>query len=252
MQASEKFWDDIFSKGQEGNYSRVEMPDIHDPILKRALAHFGHLENKTIIDLGCGRGATSLFFAHCGAHNVISVDLSDVAIKNLKTYCQDNDIDNITPMKLSAQEINKLEKVDFVFGSMILHHIEPFKEFAINLRDAIKPGGKCFFWENNAQSKIMIWFRQNIVGKLWVPKYGDPDEFPLTQSEVDELKKYFHVEVEFPELLYFRMISSYLFRGHFRKLFHILDNYFYKYHAFRKYSYRQYLCLSGRNLRPNE
>ena len=204
-----KFWDDIFSKGQEGNYSRVEMPDRNDPVLKRALAHFGDVENKTVIDLGCGRGATSLYFAHLGA-NVISVDLSEVAIKNLSNYCQDNGIENITPMKLSAQEINKLGKADFIFGSMILHHIEPFEEFACSLRDALKIGGKGFFWENNAQSKIMIWFRQKIVGKLWVPKYGDPDEFPLTPSEVDELRKYFHVEVEFPELLYFRMISSHL------------------------------------------
>jgi len=242
MQATE-FWDDFFSKGQEGGRVEIEMPDINDPTLKRALEHFGNVENKTVIDLGCGRGGTSLFFAYYGA-NVISVDLSDVAIKNLSKYCQDNGIENITPITLSAQEIKKLEKADFIYGSMILHHIEPFEEFASNLRNALKSGGKGFFCENNARSKIMIWFRQNIVGKLWVPKYGDPDEFPLTPSEIDELRKYFHVEVEFPELLYFRMVSKYLFRGHFRKPFQILDDYFFKYPALRKHSYRQYLCLS--------
>ena len=242
MQASE-FWDNLFSKGQEGSYSRVEMPDLNNPILQRALGHFGSIENKTVIDLGCGRGATSLFFAYCGA-NVISVDLSEEAIANLSKYCQDNDIRNVTPMKMPAQEISKLGKADFIFGSMILHHIEPFDEFARSLRNVIKPGGKGFFWENNARSKTMIWFRQNIVGKLWVPKYGDPDEFPLTSSEVDELKKYFQVEIEYPELLFFRMISSYLLRGHFRSPFQMLDNYCYKYPAFRKYSYRQYLCIS--------
>jgi hypothetical protein len=40
--------------------------------------------------------------------------------------------------------------------------------------------GRGFFWENNARIKSMIWFRQNIVGKLWVPKFGDSEEFPLT------------------------------------------------------------------------
>jgi len=242
MQASE-FWDKIFSKGQEGGYSRVEMPDPDSPILHRALGHFGNIENKIVIDLGCGRGATSLFFAYCGA-NVISVDLSEEAIANLSKYCQDNDIRNVTPMKMPAQVISKLGKADFMFGSMILHHIEPFDEFVRSLRNVIKPGGKGFFWENNAHSKTMIWFRQNIVGKLWMPKYGDPDEFPLTSSEVDEIKKYFHVEIEYPELLYFRMISSYLLRGNFRRPFQMLDNYCYKYTAFRKYSYRQYLCIS--------
>lgn len=242
MQA-EEFWDNIFSKGQGGNCSRVEIPDLKDPVLQKALEHFGNVENKTIIDLGCGRGAASLFFALCGA-NVISIDLSEMAIKNLSEYCNNNSISNIIPIKLSAHEIKTLGKVDYVFGSMILHHIEPFEEFSRILRDTIKPEGKAFFWENNAKSKTMIWFRQNIVGSLWVPKYGDPDEFPLTPSEIDELRKYFNVEIEYPELLYFRMISYYLFRGRLRKPFQMLDSYFYRFPKLRKYSYRQYLFLT--------
>ena len=242
MQAKE-FWDNLFSKGQEGSYSRVEMPDLNDPILQKALKHFGNIQGKTVIDLGCGRGATSLFFEHYGA-NVISIDLSEIAINNLSEYCKNNSISNINPIRLPAQEISTLGKVDYVFGSMILHHIEPFEEFARILRDTIKPGGKGFFWENNARSKTIIWFRENIVGKLWVPKYGDPDEFPLTPNEVDELRKYFNIKIEFPELLYFRMISYYLLRGHFTKPFQMLDSYFYKFPKFRKYSYRQYLYLS--------
>jgi len=101
MQATE-FWDKLFSKGQEGDYSRVEMPDLNDPVLKRALAHYGNIHNKTVIDLGCGRGAASLFFAHYGA-NVISVDLSEIAINNFSKYCKDNKIINITPIKLSVK-----------------------------------------------------------------------------------------------------------------------------------------------------
>lgn len=242
MQPKE-FWDDIFSKGQANKYSRVEMPDVDDPVLKRALEYFGEVKDKTVIDLGCGRGATSLFFAHCGA-NVISVDLSEVAINNLSNYCRDNGIQNITCIRSAAQEISRLEKADCVFGSMILHHIEPFEEFAQILRDTLRRGGKGFFWENSARSKMMIWFRQNVVGKFWVPKYGDPDEFPLMPSEIDELRRFFNVEVEIPELLYFRMISSYLLRGHLRRPFKALDDHCFKYAFFRKRSYRQYLLLS--------
>ena len=158
--------------------------------------------------------------------------------KHTLTYCL------IFGVHYTAQEILTLEKVDFIFGSMILHYIEPFEEFAAILRDAIKPGEKCFFWENNGRSKIMIWFRKNIVGKLFVPKYGDPDEFPLTPREAGELNKYFTVEIEYPELLFFRMISLYLFHGYFGKPFQMLDSYFYQFCSFRKHSYRQYLCLS--------
>ena len=242
MQATE-FWDSLFSKGQEGGYSRVEMPDLNDPVLHRALEHFGNVEDKTVIDLGCGRGATSLFFARCGA-NVISVDLSEVAIENLVAYCRRNSVGNIHPMRLSALEIGNVPKADCVFGSMILHHIEPFAEFARILRASVKPGGKGFFWENNAQSNTMIWLRQNLVGRLWVPKYGDPEEFPLTPSEVDELRRYFDVTVEYPELLYFRMIPTYLLRGRLMRPFQLLDGLFYRFPKFRRYSYRQYVFLS--------
>jgi 2-polyprenyl-3-methyl-5-hydroxy-6-metoxy-1,4-benzoquinol methylase len=243
MQNPIEFWNDKFSKGQTKVYSRVEMPAADNPILKDALRHFGNIEGKTVVDLGCGGGKTSLFFASRGA-NVISIDSSEVAIRNLSTYIRENGIRNISPVEMRAQEIAKLGSVDFIFGSMILHHIEPFAQFARDLRKLLKPGGKGFFWENNARSKTMIWFRQNIVGKLWVPKYGDEDEFPLMPSEVDEIRKYFHVSVEHPELLLFRLVSTYLLRGHLRRPFKALDDYFYKFPRIREYSYRQYVRVS--------
>lgn len=239
---STEFWDNVFSKGQADSYSRVEMPDLGDPVLLRALEHFGNVEGKTIIDLGCGRGATSLFFASHGA-NVMSIDFSGIAIENLSRYCYDNGIGNVTPIKMPAQEISRLTRADFIFGSMILHHIEPLHEFVKDLRRVIGPDGKGFFWENNARSSAMIWFRQNIVGRLWIPKHGDPEEFPLTPGEVDLIREHFAVEIEYPELLYFRMISSYLFRNRFKHVSKRLDDYFFKYPAVRRLSYRQYLRL---------
>lgn len=241
METSE-FWDSLYSEGKGDRYLPVDMPDADDPVLKTALSHFGLVEDKTIIDLGCGRGERSLYFAARGA-NVISVDISDFAIRNLSRHCKENGIDNIKPVKMYAQDLPSLGTVDFVFGVMVLHHIEPFAEFARSLSKVIAPGGKGFFWENNARSKIMIWFRQHLVGKLWVPKYGDPDEFPLMPSEVDEMRKHFDVQVEYPELYFFRMASKYLLRGHLGGAFEALDSYFYRYPSVRQYSYSQYLYL---------
>lgn len=241
--ASQEFWNNVFSNGKGHNCPQVKPPDLNDPILRRALVYFGDIQNKTLIDLGSGRGTASLFFAYYGA-NVISVDLSEVAINNLTEYCNNNNINSIKPIKLEALDISTLGKVDIVFGSMILHHIEQFYKFVVCLRDVIKPKGKGFFFENNAGSSLMMWFRKNIVGKLWIPKFGDPDEYPLMPEEINELRKYFNVEVEFPELLYFRMIPNYIFRGHFKRPFELLDKYFYRYSSFRDKSYRQCLYIS--------
>jgi len=238
-----QFWNDEFARRHAQAGERVPLPNWDDPILKRALQHFGDVRGRTVVDLGCGAGTTSLFFAHHGA-NVIAVDLSEVAIANLGRYCAANRIDTLRPLKLSAMDLPELGGVDFVFGAMILHHIEPFAAFAQRLRASLHPRGRAFFWENNARSALMIWFREHVVGRLWVPKHGDADEFPLTPAEVDELRKHFEVVVEYPELLLFRMIPRYLFRGHGLAPFAALDRFAYRYPSLRQYSYRQYLCLS--------
>jgi SAM-dependent methyltransferase len=237
-----QFWDQIFESADRDPGSRIEMPDPRDPVLVRACEHFGELSGRTVIDVGCGRGAASLFFASKGA-NVISVDLSPVAVRNLTEYCSRREITNIRPVQLSALELSTLGAADFVFGSMILHHLEPFQRFGEALRTVLPPSGKAFFWENSARSPLLIWFRRYVVGKLWVPKYGDPDEFPLMPSEVDLLRRHFSVQVEIAELVLFRLISLYLLRNRLRAPFAWADRIGYRFAWLRKYSYKQYLLL---------
>jgi SAM-dependent methyltransferase len=243
MQQATEFWDGLFRARSEDNSRLVEMPDLDCPVYRRAVEHFGPLHGKTLIDLGCGAGASSLFFASLGA-NVISVDLSPLAIENLKRYCAQQHIDNIRPVVLAAQNLATLPPVDCVFGSMILHHIEPFDQFGAVLRETIRPGGRAFFWENNGASDTMMWFRDNVIGKFWVPKYGDVDESPLAPREVDELRKHFSVTTEFPEMIFIQMASTYLLRGRLHGPAQAVDRVLSRFPALRKYSYRQYVCLS--------
>jgi SAM-dependent methyltransferase len=240
-----EFWDRVFAQGDDCEHSRVEMPDPRDLQLRRAYEHFGDLSGRTLIDVGSGRGASSLFFASKGA-NVISVDQSAVATRNLAEYCEKRQIKNVRPIQLSAFQLSQVGPADFVFGAMILHHLEPFPSFAAELRATLRPGGKAFFFENSARSSLLIWFRKNLVGRLWIPKYGDNDEFPLTPAEVDELRVHFAVRVEIPELLFFRKISIYLLRNHLRAPFAWADRVGYRFGWLRKYSYHQYLCLADR------
>lgn len=237
------FWDDLFSQGDSCPYTRVEVPTGDDAKLQRAHEHFGDVSGKTVLDIGCGSGATSLFFAQLGAQ-VLSIDISAVAIQNLTRYCNRHGITNITPIQMPAQEIAHLAPVDFVFGAMILHHIEPFAEFAQTLRQTLAPGGKAFFWENSAGSPLMMWCREYVTGRFGIPKHGDAEEHPLTPEEVDTLSDHLKVEVEYPELLYFRMCSTYVLGGRFEAPFKALDDFFYRYPQFRKRSYRQYLLCT--------
>ena len=58
-----------------------------DRVLLAALHHFGNVAGKRVLDIGCGNGAASLFFASKGAL-VTSIDFSAVAIDKLQGFCK--------------------------------------------------------------------------------------------------------------------------------------------------------------------
>jgi 2-polyprenyl-3-methyl-5-hydroxy-6-metoxy-1,4-benzoquinol methylase len=231
-----EFWD------RQHQRSDPAAPPKGDPILEAALTYFGDVTGKRLLDVGCGLGAASVFFASRGAH-VVSIDLSAVAISKLRAYCLANGLLNVTPLCLPAADITSLGHFDFVIGSMILHHIEPFQEFTVSLRQVLSPTGKAFFYENSAASSFLIWFRNHVVGRLGVPKFGDSEEFPLTPDEIRILSRLFSVRIVYPELLFFRLASTYLLRGHWGMPFAWLDTACFRIPWMRRNSYRQFLQL---------
>ena len=234
---TENFWNKIYAANTTG------ISNENDPMLVTAIGYFGDVSGARVLDLGCGNGSSSLFFAKRGA-NVVSLDISEVAINSLTQFCVENNINNITPLKCSAFDIANLAPFDFVFGNMILHHLEPFEVFAEVLRKSIVPGGKAYFRENSAFSDLLIWFRDNLVGKYGIPKGGDDEEFPLMPQEVGIIKKHFYVRIVYPELFFFRLASQYLLKGHLHNFTSKLDDYLFQFPSFRKYSYRQNVFLS--------
>jgi 2-polyprenyl-3-methyl-5-hydroxy-6-metoxy-1,4-benzoquinol methylase len=230
------FWDTVYATS---SYSH----GVDTAVLDAALAHFGDVRGKSVVEIGCGPGSSALYLASKGA-NVVALDVSRTAIEELNAHCARHAITNVRGVCANAMAINALEPADFVFGSMILHHIEPFGPFAASLRRLVKPGGKAFFYENSAVSRVLVWFRQHVVGKLWVPKYGDADEFPLTHEEVRELRRHFAVRIEHPEMLFFALAGQYLLRGHFVQPLRAVDRFFYRRRWLLQYSYRQFVMLS--------
>ncbi len=114
-----------------------------------------------------GQGHRRLFFASHGA-NVIAADISPVAISAVKSTMSELGVSNITPVLIERPFFGEIGSFDYVFGSMILHHIEPFDHFCPDLAKRLRYKG--FFYENNAISNLLIWFRTNVVGHLWLPE----------------------------------------------------------------------------------
>jgi len=72
---------------------------------------FGDIENKTVLDLGCGTGIYSVGASLTGAKKVIAVDIDKNAISIAKNYAQENKLDieflvqNIDDVKIKCDTI---------------------------------------------------------------------------------------------------------------------------------------------------
>ena len=238
--AAPDFWDGVYTKT---TYSR-ELSDGVKQAVQDAVAFFGDLKGKTVVDVGCGAGATSLLLAQMGAQ-VVALDTSEVALAALRERCKLLGLDNVRTVQCGALAIDQIGTCDFAFGSMILHHIEPFGEFCAALKRTLKPGGKAFFFENNAASDLLIWFRTHIVGKFWVPKYGDPYEFPLTPAEIRQLGQLFRVHTAYPNMYFLELVATYLLRGHGEALFRSMDAWLFRHKIGLRYSYNQYVYIEN-------
>jgi len=236
-----QFWNNIFADGQSGEYSRVEFPDPNSKLCLAVDSWFGDVRGKRVLDIGCGSGKMSLHLASRGAI-VTAIDISDVAIENLNAFVRDKSIENLTAVCMSATDIQKLGQFDCVFGSMVLHHIEPFDEFVKTLRGSMIESGRGFFYENNGSSRLLMWCRKHLTGKAWIPKFGDPEEHPLTPQEIRQMRSDFQVEQEFPELMLFSLVSNYLLRGKCGSFFYGVDRLLYR-TRLKRISYRQYVKL---------
>lgn len=234
-----EFWDQVY------NDREVAIAPAGSPVMQAALAHFGDVRGKRLLDLGCGAGEYALAWAALGAE-VVALDLSEVAVAKLQAFADARGVPNLRAVQGSAMAIDQHGPFDLVFGAFILHHLEPFAAFADALQRALAPGGKAFFHENNAGvGAPAIWFRQHLAGRWWFPKFGDDDEFPLTPGEVGELRKRFAVDQTFPELALFRLVSLYALRNKLLPgAFAWLDRTLYHVPAVRRFSYYQDLGLT--------
>ena len=141
-----------------------------------------HIDNKTILDYGCGNGQESIKYLERGAI-VFGIDISEAYINNCVQEAKTKGFDSQN-FNFAVMDAHKLEfsdnTFDFVAGNGILHHLEPSVAMS-EIHRVLKPGGRVLLQEPLDGHPLLKLFR------LLTPSARTIDEKPFTSKGLKEI-----------------------------------------------------------------
>ena len=152
-----------------------------------------NLNDKIILDLGCGFGEHCKRFVESGAKKVIGIDISEKMLEIAKIENADS---KITYINMPMEDISKLnEKFDVVVSSLAFHYVEDFSGVVKNIYDLLNEKGIFLFSQENPLCTCFSggnrWTKDENGNKLYInlSNYGVEGERESTWF-VDNVKKY--------------------------------------------------------------
>jgi SAM-dependent methyltransferase len=118
----------------------------------------GDIAGKHILDLGCGGGESSIYFAMQGARCVAS-DWSPEMVKTAKRLAEFHQVD-IEARVIEAMDIDYPDDTfDIVYAANLLHHVDTRKTLREICR-VLKPGGLACTWDPLRYNPIINIYRR--------------------------------------------------------------------------------------------
>ena len=147
------------------------------------LSQLGNLKGKYLLDVGCGAGESSVYFASKGA-KCIAGDFSPSMVETAENLANKYGVE-IEGKVINAMEIDFDDNTfDIVYAANILHHVDP----SIALREihrVLKPGGLACMWDPLKHNPLIKVYR------IIATNVRTVDEHPLDIKFVDEVEKIF-------------------------------------------------------------
>lgn len=155
---------------------------------ERLLPHIKPLDNRTVLDVGCGNGYHCFRIQGAGAHRVIGIDPSPrfiVQCLMIKKYLDNLPVD-ILPIGIESLPSN-LEIFDTTFSMGVLYHRRSPMDHLRELKATLKPGGElvletliiegdlgqCLVPEGRYAMMRNVWFIPSALTLIsWLKKCG--------------------------------------------------------------------------------
>ena len=156
---------------------------ITSPELRYIFSKLGDLKGKSVLDLGCGLGEVSVYFALKGA-DVTASDISPRMLEFTHALSMRYNVGLQTHLS-TAENLQLGEKqFDIIYAGNLLHHVN-IKETLDVLLPHLKEGGRFVSWDPLAYNPAINNYRKIASDVRTI------DEHPLTRSDVAEISKRF-------------------------------------------------------------
>lgn len=191
----ENFYD---SWVQEVGVSKIDIDKsflaITAPENRYILEYLGDLNTKRILEIGCGFGEASVYFAKNGA-KVVASDISDKIVDFVKELADFNKV-KMDVCKCAAEKLPFPDNsFDVVYAANVLHHVN-IKNTIKEVKRVLKNGGSFVCWDPLAHNPLINIYRRK------ASRVRTKSEHPLKLSEVRYIKNSFNlVKVKFTWLL---------------------------------------------------
>ena len=203
-------------------------------------AIFNNCKDKTVLEIGCSKGAFTREIASHGAENVVGIDISEVAISEAVKTAKNLKLDNVEYYVKDGASLDFQEQsFDIVCGGAILHHLD-FEKALKSINRLVKNNGFAVFLEPLGYNPFI-----NLYRKL-TPQYRSEDESPLTGKEIRLFEKYFNVV----EINYYYLFTILTVPFHKLKIFDSLvnvadsiDKFIFKMKFMRKFAWQMVIIL---------
>ena len=150
---------------------RIAFEGATAPENRFILSKVGKLSGKFLLDLGCGSGESSIYFALQGAHCVAS-DWSPEMVRAARSLAEMNQV-KIDARVIDAMDIDFPDNTfDIVYAANILHHVDPHQALT-EIHRVLKPGGVACTWDPLKYNPVISIYRRLAA------KHRTPDEHPL-------------------------------------------------------------------------
>ena len=148
-----------------------------------ALHRFGDLQGQRLLELGCGAGETSVYFALKGA-DVTACDISSEMLEVARRLADKHGV-RLRLFKMKAEDLRFPDaSFDCVFGNSVLHHVELLPAVREVWR-VLRPGGIAAFVEPLAHNPVINIYRR--ISK----EVRTETETPLRMRDIQSMRSIF-------------------------------------------------------------